>query len=640
MIEIVAKPLIESLVANIVTPKIEKFLKRIDIEYQKHLVPQREHFMEYFFRSYKKYSILNTLVFRNSQRELNDLYIPLTLNLKINSSIEQIKIDGYPKQLAQKYRKLLITDSAGMGKSTITKKMFLDIIDNGYGIPIYIELRRLTKEHCLLQEVSQQLNSLSKEFDTQLLLELIQSGGFVFFLDGYDEVKLSEKTDVTIDIQEFISKAGDNTFILTSRPENSLVSFGDFQQVAIEPLKKKEAYELLRKYDGQGETSSLLIDKLKSGKYDMIDEFLKNPLLVTLLFVAFDYKQTIPLKKHVFYRQVYDAHFDGHDLSKGGSFIHEKKSKLDIDDFDKVLRFTGFECLKLQKIEFSKDEILIILSKAKTFWTNIQYNESDLLDDLLCAVPLFCQDGAYYKWCHKSLQEYFAAQFIYKDAKSGQDRILTALYNSDNLEKYLNLLDLYYDIDQLGFRKNILLPFLMEFVAYFERETLGRYSEITCALFNRKCYLYISRELIEFEEVFNKILAIDKSFRPHFGVQYDRNTWNVFLIDGSTSPKRPILDILHNKKLSFVEVLKYVVPKDQSEDGMSKIEKLQVNSIANLLQKHLNNESTCLELGALLSSLGRNDTVYLNFDKCKQEIRAIQKEINIVQETDSLLSGL
>ena len=73
---------------------------------------------------------------------------------------------------------------------------------------------------------------------------------------------------------------------------------------------------------------------------------------------------------------------------------------------------------------------------------------------------------------------------------------------------------------------------------------------------------------------------------------------------------------------------------------MSKIEKLQVDSIANLLQKHLNNESTCLELGALLSSLGRNDTVYLNFDKCKQEIEAIKKEINIVQETDSLLSGL
>lgn len=53
-----------------------------------------------------------------------------------------------------------------------------------------------------------------------------------------------------------------------------------------------------------------------------------------------------------------------------------------------------------------------------------------------------------------------------------------------------------------------------------------------------------------------------------------------------------------------------------------------------------NNESTCQEIDVLLSSLARNDTVYLNFDKSKQEIRTIQKEIDIVQETDSLLSGL
>lgn len=56
----------------------------------------------------------------------------------------------------------------------------------------------------------------------------------------------------------------------------------------------------------------------------MINEFLKNPLLVSLLFAAFDFKQTIPLKKHIFYRQVFDAYFDSHDLSKGDSYVHEK----------------------------------------------------------------------------------------------------------------------------------------------------------------------------------------------------------------------------------------------------------------------------------------------------------------------------
>lgn len=640
MIECIAKPLIESLVSNVVVPKLEKFVERIGIEYNKNLIPQREHFMEYFYRSYKKYSILNTLVFRNSQRELKDLYIPLTINLKTTNSSRQIKIDGYPYELLSSYQKLLITDSAGMGKSTITKKIFLDIIDNGYGIPIYVELRRLSKEHNLLCEINQQLNSLSKEFNSTLLIELIQSGGFVFIFDGYDEIKLSEKNIVTNDIQDFISKAGDNTFILTSRPEASLASFGDFQQVSIDPLKKKESYELLRKYDGQGETSTMLIEKLKSGKYNMIDEFLKNPLLVSLLFVAFDYKQTIPLKKHVFYRQVYDAHFDGHDLSKGGGFTHEKKSRLDIDDFDKILRFTGFECLKQQKIEFTKDELLLILAKAKSFWNSICFNESDILDDLLCAVPLFCQDGAYYKWSHKSLQEYFAAQFIYKDSKSGQDKILSALYNSNHLEKYINVLDLYYDIDQIGFRKNILLPFLIDFVSYFDKASIGTFGDITSTLFNRKCYVYLTRETIDFNEVFEKIIAIDPSFRPNVGVQVNRNTWDIFLIDGSTSYKRPILSILSNKNLAFIGDLKYSSSKEDSDNGLSFIEKLRVHDIGQLLKDNCHNELVCAEVGAILSSLGREHANYLDYNMCKQEIDSIQKELSISQATDSLLSGL
>lgn len=87
-------------------------------------------------------------------------------------------------------------------------------------------------------------------------------------------------------------------------------------------------------------------------------------------------------------------------------------------------------------------------------------------------MPLFCKDGLFYKWTHKSLQEYFAAEFIYKDAKSNQDAVLSAIYKSQNLDRYLNLLDLYFDIDFPGFQKNILTPFLKGFVKYYESCTV------------------------------------------------------------------------------------------------------------------------------------------------------------------------
>jgi len=464
-----AKPFIDNILNKFIVPKFEKLIQSTGIELKELLIPKSEHFEEYLYR---KYSIVNTLVFKNEQRFIKDLYIPLTLTINDSRVEEKEKttITKFPESLVAKYHKILITDTAGMGKSTLTKLLFINVIDDGQGIPIFIEMRRLSNNRTILQEIQEQVNSISKDFDSRLLLKFIQTGSFIFFLDGYDEISLNDRATVTSNLQDFISKAGNNTFFMTSRPEQALASFGDFQSFNINPLSKREAYELLKKYDNQGTISRRLIDELKTGHYEMINEFLQNPLLVSLLFAAYDYKQTIPLKKHIFYRQVYDAYFDSHDLSKGDGYIHIKKSNLDIDDFERVLRYIGYNCLCQQKIEFEKDQLLKIINDSRNFCPDLDFGTSDLLEDLLTSVPLFCEDGHLIRWVHKSLQEYFAAQFIFKDSKQRQDNILTKMYNSNNLDKYINILDIYYDIDNWGFTKNIIKPICTEYVNFYEKK--------------------------------------------------------------------------------------------------------------------------------------------------------------------------
>lgn len=463
-----AGPFIKSIVNTFVTPKLENLKKRFTLDYNKYHVPTEEHFSEYFHRTYKRISIVNTLVFNNSQRFLKEIYLALTLIKKTDKKELKFKIVSFPDALLNKFEKVLITDNAGMGKSTLMKKIFLDSIDKKKGIPLLIELRRLTKEKKVIDEIQEQINAIDGDFNNSLLLELLNEGGFIILLDGYDEIPLSDRELITADIQSFITKASRNKFILTSRPENALKGFGDFQEFKIEPLKKKEAFELLRKYDKQGTVSTLLIKKLEEIDMANISEFLTNPLLVSLLFTAFQHKQTIPFKKHIFYRQVYDANFESHDLTKGDSYTHDKFSKLEIDDFHRVLRHIGFSCLKdNQRIEFNKDEILLLINKAKIFCVDLIFKESDFLKDLLSTVPLFSQDGNYYRWAHKSLQEYFAAQFIYLDSKEQQTKILMQLYNNLSLDKFINILDLYYDIDTKTFRSTILYNFLILFKTYF-----------------------------------------------------------------------------------------------------------------------------------------------------------------------------
>ena len=98
---------------------------------------------------------------------------------------------------------------------------------------------------------------------------LFVDGEFIFFFDGYDEISSSNKAFVTKNIQDFVAKAPNNKYILTSRPEEELACFGEFQEFRIRELKKVESYDLLRKYDISGKTSRLLISKLKTGNYSI-----------------------------------------------------------------------------------------------------------------------------------------------------------------------------------------------------------------------------------------------------------------------------------------------------------------------------------------------------------------------------------
>lgn len=633
------KPIIEQLVTSFIVPKLKIIKSKFN------LFSKKEHFEEYLYRTYKKHSTINTLVLKNSQRSLKDLYIPLTIYKEnLFRDTENItKICGYPIKLLKKYKRIIIADRAGMGKSTLTKRLLIDIIENKYGIPIYIEMRRLNKTNSIINEIKNQLDPFGKEFDLRIINKLIKTGEFIFILDGYDEISSSDKSYVTSQIQDFISKTDMNTFILTSRPEDSITCFGDFQCFKIKPLTKDEAYDLLSKYDNKGDISKLLISELDTRKHETINEFLKNPLLVSLLYAAFDHKQTIPLKKHIFYRQIYDAYFDAHDLSKGGGYKHEKLSSLDIDSFDRILRSIGFKCLKLQKIEFYKDELLKIISESKEECSDLYFKVSDFYQDILHAVPLFCNDGQYIKWVHKSIQEYFAAQYIYKDAKENQDKILTTIYQSKNLPKYINLLDIYYDIDNWGFKKNILKPICEEYCLFYEQNIKIYKNKNFIAndiddrignIFMQEAlfFQYDTSKNLSPRELVNNFYDI---IGPHLNNKINSTTFynqkNLF-VSSYIYPKTFLIRLLYNKYPIIFQTSNPAFIDGEIPLTYETIYKVDLHSFEN------NYRDFIIANNLLI----RNNTPYHNFnyDKCKEEINKIESMLAIKNSTSTIVDGL
>lgn len=455
--------LVETLIDTFVKPRLEKIDDKINLETKLAYSKVCNIFKEYITREYNHLINISSIVNIGENRNLKQLYVPLTISLKTESKKNKNFSIQFSK-LSSSFMKdnfKLVVDTAGMGKSTLLKVMFINVVDNNQGIPVFIELRRINKENSILDEIIKKLSTLHKNYMREFITHSLERGKFIFLLDGYDEVKIEERSFVSNQILDLTSRLSKNIFILSSRPEDSLKSFNRFYEYYIKPLKKEEAYELLKKYDSFGETSKLLIDKIENEYYETIKDFMRNPLLCSLLYSAFDYRNTIPFKKHLFYRQVYDAFFESHDLTKSGAFVRDKLSKLGTDDFHQVLRYLGYVTYVNDETEFTKDEILNRIRGFSKLHNTFDIDESNFLKDLTRSVPLFTKDGIFYKWAHKSIQEYFAAQFIYLDSRENKNEILEKLAIS-SVKYHQNILDIYYGIDNFGFNKNVTKKVLNE----------------------------------------------------------------------------------------------------------------------------------------------------------------------------------
>jgi hypothetical protein len=465
----IAAPLTKVVFETFLKPKFEEIRKSLQRSDKIIDHAFEDKFMDYLNEVYEKNAVLNTVAFKKRKILLSDVYVPLTIQYENKQRTQKsLVIDEFNENLFEKSNKILITDTAGMGKSTLSKKLLLSCIEKNKGVPILIELRRLSKSKDIIQEILEQLNPINEKINKQFILDLIKRGDFIFFLDGFDEISITDRSLVTSEIQKFVSKARKNKFVLTSRPEEALSSFGDFLKFQIKPLIPEEAYTLIQKYDASHKIATLLITKIKEeDNFENVEEYLTTPLLVSLLFTAFEHKQSIPFKKHIFYRQVFDALFESHDLSKGDSFEREKYSKLGSDEFHRVLRTFGYFCLKQEnKIEFSRDELGLIIQESLEYVGEDSIKPSDFIKDLLITVPIFSKDGIYYKWSHKSLQEYFAAQFIFIDSKELQKGILKHVSFHENNTSFINVLDLYRSMDPIGFENVITYSLLKKYLDY------------------------------------------------------------------------------------------------------------------------------------------------------------------------------
>lgn len=493
----------ESLAEKCMDPIIDTFIKPMLQKLTEESVAKKiesakieEHFRLYLENALNNYEFIKTIALRNQSRLLMDLYIPLTLVKEMSyTNAGNFILHNYPVELFENYRHILVVDKAGMGKTTLLKWLFITSIKYTKAYPIFINLRQID-ENGILFLIKKELQLIHQNFDEEVLRHMLSNGDFLILFDGYDEIPYAKRNSATKEINEFIRQASSNYIVITSRPDDSLNSINPgLTAFNIRPLRVSEAKRLLRRYDISPHkmiSKKLIAELSYMENKEKYKSFLENPLLATLLYIAYDYCKSLQHEKHLFYQYVFEALFYKHDSykecsEKSADSIHAKKTGLRQSDFDCILRYLSYVTFPIGEVEYSVERFEFLISCIKTK-LHFDFQTTDCIYDLTVNINILFKDGLSILWCHKSMQEYFFARYLLLDCGERKIDTIKKIYNKDQFY-YQNALSLYASMDIINYERAIMPELMKEY--HVELKKIQD-NNVVSLLFFYRVYLYFT----------------------------------------------------------------------------------------------------------------------------------------------------
>lgn len=423
-------------------------------------------FRDYLKNSVEKYGKIKTILYRTEPKPLNEFFECPNLRQGRSTIVSGESIDD----LLDISHFLIIEGTGGIGKSTFLKYVFLKEVSKREYIPVFIELKDINQvdgEYEISDFIFQKLFDLGGTMKKECMDYALQSGCFLFLLDGYDEISTDKKDAFLRKFERFCDRFPDNYFIVSSRPYSEFVEFQRFSVLTLCNLSKEQALSLVNKIEFDIEIKQRFLEALDKKLYKRHQSFASNPLLLNIMLLTFDNYAEIPEKLHLFYANAFETLYSKHDATKSG-FRRELKCGLSYDAFKKTFAQFCFITYYQGKIELTHDEVVTILGKIGA--RMVGFNPQNYIFDLVNSICVLYKDGLNYKFTHRSFQEYFAAIFLKELPDQDMGKIGTSLVKKDYYQSaHDSVFPMLYDMAEQRFEQNILLPFVIEFETVCEK---------------------------------------------------------------------------------------------------------------------------------------------------------------------------
>jgi len=402
-------------------------------------------FSEYLERNYERYSKTKTLLYREMPVNIKDFYVrtDLLINNKFVNEHDFI-------EEVENNKRLIILGSAGSGKSTFCKSLFIELIEKPIGIfPIFIELRHLNSspDKSIYNFILNTMISINPSFNRDQLDYAFKLGKILVILDGFDEVNSEDREVIEREILYISNNYHGVRILVSSRFDNRFSSWEEFYQYRILELDKNKALTLINKLDYDRQVKMSFLTELDEKLYSSHTSFSSNPLLLTMMLLTYEQIAEIPNKLHLFYEQAFLTLFNKHDSLKS-MYKRKSFSQLPLDEFKRCLEAFCILSYCDRLYSFEENEINKYLINSIVV-SGVNTKSHDFLNDLLDSVCILQRDGLGFNFTHRSFQEYFSAQFLVNVTSARKYDLFEKIFNISRQDSVITMV---YDIN----------PFLLE----------------------------------------------------------------------------------------------------------------------------------------------------------------------------------
>ncbi|MBC2734080.1 MAG: NACHT domain-containing protein [Desulfobacteraceae bacterium] len=440
----------------------------------------------------QKHAYIKTLLHRAKPTYLYRIYYPLRIihekyDTETNSLAKVFELSNF----------LAISGDAGCGKSTLLKHLFLRTLAEKQKIPIFIELRYVKEgKEYLIENLVRKALAIEEGQNYRLLLRLLDFGGFVFFIDGFDEVGSEYRNDVLREIGEFVARYNNNQYVITSRPFTSMEYMPRFFNFQIKKLEREDIDKFITKQLEDGELSSKIIQSIKETKLQYVKSFLSNPLFLTLYILAYQNNASVPERQHVFYQRVIEALFTTHDSHTKTGYCRERVCDLNQEEIEFVLKRFSFLSFYDGKYTFNRRYVDTQFEKIKSKSDNLKFNNADLIDDCKVGIAIWIEDAGEFSFSHRSLQEYYACIYIKELRLDLKKKLFRKILKDENLlSRDAHFYRLLNEVDEYHVKNFLYYPLIMtmkEEMQYIEDS--GEYENIFSLVVNFISFSFVGKE--------------------------------------------------------------------------------------------------------------------------------------------------